>query len=189
MTLTNPNEPATKRQLWALFLATKKDHRKLGLTKQEAFDLLQEVNKDKPQKIESKDELFEYMKENSYKINESFRKELQLESKVSDDIVPTRKSYIFFGSGMGFSHIKYDKRSKKAERIISEYNSIRGKFDNWFINEYFSPKEILHFKDIGFPLQAMMFQDLKINISINLLVIGFMKKQGIDNVSLINRYD
>lgn len=44
-TLKTPNEPATKKQLWALFCATKEDYRNRGLTMQEACDILQSVNK------------------------------------------------------------------------------------------------------------------------------------------------
>lgn len=42
--MENPNSPATPRQLWALFCATKEDHRKKGLTKQEASDVLSTLN-------------------------------------------------------------------------------------------------------------------------------------------------
>ncbi len=38
--MNNPNAPATKRQLWALFCITKEDHRDKGLTKSEASDLI-----------------------------------------------------------------------------------------------------------------------------------------------------
>lgn len=34
---------ATKKQLWALFCITKKDHRDMGLSRQEAYDMLQEL--------------------------------------------------------------------------------------------------------------------------------------------------
>jgi len=35
---------ATKKQLWALFCITKKDHRDMGLSRQEAYDMIQELN-------------------------------------------------------------------------------------------------------------------------------------------------
>lgn len=43
--MENPNGSATKRQLWALFCATKEDHREKGLSKQQASDLLSALNK------------------------------------------------------------------------------------------------------------------------------------------------
>ncbi len=47
MQLKTPDAPATPRQLWALFCATKKDHRGLGLTMQQACDMLQAANEAK----------------------------------------------------------------------------------------------------------------------------------------------
>lgn len=43
--MNNPEAPATSRQLWALFCATKEDHRDKGLNKQQASDLLEKLNK------------------------------------------------------------------------------------------------------------------------------------------------
>lgn len=50
--INNPDDPATSRQLWALFCITKKDYRGKGLTKQQASDLIGELNSGK--KIEDK---------------------------------------------------------------------------------------------------------------------------------------
>lgn len=38
--MQNPNGPATRRQTWAIFCATKKDVRNAGLTKQQASDII-----------------------------------------------------------------------------------------------------------------------------------------------------
>ena len=38
--MQKPNAPATKRQTWAIFCATKKDVRNAGLTKQEASGII-----------------------------------------------------------------------------------------------------------------------------------------------------
>lgn len=45
--INNPDDPATSRQLWALFCMTKKDYRGKGLTKQQASDLISELNSGK----------------------------------------------------------------------------------------------------------------------------------------------
>lgn len=50
--INNPDDPATSRQLWALFCMTKKDYRGKGLTKQQASDLIGELKSGK--KIEDK---------------------------------------------------------------------------------------------------------------------------------------
>ena len=45
--INNPDDPATSRQLWALFCMTKKDYRGKGLTKQQASDLIGELKSGK----------------------------------------------------------------------------------------------------------------------------------------------
>lgn len=198
--LTNPNSPATKRQLWALFVGTKKDHRGLNLTKLEAFNLIQEmnnakgfVNNETPKINESLDvELLKYLQANSEKIVKIFNTELGIESIVTDSSLtrkPDSKSYKFFGSGMGFSHIKYDKRSKKAGAILEAFGKIRENFDEWFIDKYFTKEKQQEFIDIGFPLHAMMFQSLSINSAINSIVVKFMACKGCKNISIYNMLD
>ena len=69
--LNNPQDPATKSQLWALFCATKRDHRNDNLTKQQAFEILQKLNEGKP-KLEkkAKDIFEEAVKNGELKITE-----------------------------------------------------------------------------------------------------------------------
>lgn len=45
--ISNPDEPATKKQLWALFCMTKKDHRDEGLTKGQASELISKLMAEK----------------------------------------------------------------------------------------------------------------------------------------------
>lgn len=45
--ISNPDEPATKKQLWALFCMTKKDHRSEGLTKGQASELISKLMAEK----------------------------------------------------------------------------------------------------------------------------------------------
>lgn len=63
--INNPDDPATSRQLWALFCMTKKDYRGKGLTKQQASDLIgelksgkkiEDVGENKPVKNQKEDE-------------------------------------------------------------------------------------------------------------------------------------
>lgn len=48
--INNPDEPATKKQLWALFCITRQDYRNKGLTKGEASELLQKLSNNKDRK-------------------------------------------------------------------------------------------------------------------------------------------
>jgi hypothetical protein len=52
--MENPNEPATKRQTFALFCMTKRDYRNDGLTKQQASDLIAQLKGEKGESPETK---------------------------------------------------------------------------------------------------------------------------------------
>jgi hypothetical protein len=52
--MENPNEPATKRQTFALFCITKKDYRNAGLTKEQASDLIAQLKREKGESHETK---------------------------------------------------------------------------------------------------------------------------------------
>ena len=46
----------------------------------------------------------------------------------------------------------------------------------------FTAKEIKYFENVGFPLQAMYCQDIKITAAYEHAVASFMTKQGVKNV-------
>ena len=50
--MNNPDSPATSRQTWALFCLTKKDHRNMNLTKQQASELIEKYKAEKPAKAD-----------------------------------------------------------------------------------------------------------------------------------------
>lgn len=57
-TLKNPNSPATPKQCWALFCATKQDFRNNGLTMQQAYDMLKQLNETKERTMSTRDSEF-----------------------------------------------------------------------------------------------------------------------------------
>lgn len=183
------NQLATKKQLWALFCATKEDFRNRNLTKEEASKLLSELNKNRPIK-ESKDNLLNYLKKNCEPLKEKFKDVVGAKSIIIDEMNPKRK-YSFFGGGCGFAWLEYDGRKHKITKVIQEYQKIRDEFDKWFINTHFTKKQIEDFRKMGSPLQAIMFQDCDIKMTIQFMLKKYMEYIGInvENVYVRTRLD
>jgi len=203
--LTENFNPATKRQLWALYLATKQDYRNQNLSYEDAAKLISDANaksgytKKDPvvrNKVSIEDELLNYLKDNSKNIFNKMSQELGIKSVIHDDPAVfgkeralASKKYAFFGGGMGFAHIDYDKRSKLAGKIYGAFRKIENKFLHWFINEYFTKKEQMEYEKMGWPLYAMMSQNLSIKAAIAYKVVNFMESKGIKRVSVRTIYD
>lgn len=207
----NQNKPATKKQLWALFAASRKcgqahDYRADNLTMQQASELLQRFNAqsvvsnigvqgtDKPKKasVRSKkptleQEFISYMEEKMQGIIATCKQAIKIKSVVEDDpaFFPNkkdRKQFAFFGFGCGFTIIDFDKRSKKG-KLIKELSGKHhmSTFLKMFLKG-FTAKEIKYFESVGFPLQAMYYQDIRISSAYEHAVASFMTKQGVKNV-------
>ena len=203
----NAERPASKKQLWALYCLTKKDYRGQGLTMFEASKLIVQFNASKvvskigvnntpnqvkktlatPKKPTLEQEFITYMTEQMQGIIATCKQAIKIKSVVEDD--PTlfsnkkdRKQYAFFGFGCGFTIIDFDKRSKKG-KLIKE---LAGKHQmTTFLKMFlkgFTAKEIKYFENVGFPLQAMYCQDIKISAAYEHAVASFMTKQGVKNV-------
>lgn len=204
----NKNMPATKKQLWALFAASRKcgqrhDYRNDNLTMQQASDLLKSLNAKvevgqigvnaerrqpavRTKKNTLEDEFIAYMTEEMQGVIEECRKALKIKSVVEDDPMFTpenkRKQYAFFGSGCGFTIIDFDKRSKVGKEI----KEMSGRHHmttllNVFLKG-FTQKEINYFKSVGCPLSALYYQDININSVYEHSVAAFMRKKGVKNV-------
>ena len=118
---------------------------------------------------------------------------IQIKSVVEDD--PTffpnkkdKKQFAFFGFGCGFTIIDFDKRSKKG-KLIKELSSKHHMttFLKMFLKG-FTAKEIKYFENVGFPLQAIYYQDVRISAAYEHAVANFMRKQGVKNV-MCRTYD
>ena len=199
--LSEADEPATKRQLYALYVITKKDYRNSGLTKKEAGDLIKQLNAEKGYtgKTKVKDfkkDLLSYMQKESAKVAKEMRSELNIKGVVGHDpamygkdYADKQPKYAFFGGGMGFAWLEYDKRSKLAVKIAEVWREIERPFKEWFLKKYFSSKERQAYEKIGWPLQAMLTQSLAINAKIQWLVADYMKSKGVKKVMVRTRYD
>ena len=207
ITEKNAERPASKKQLWALYCLTKKDYRKQDLTMLDASKLIEQFNaskvvskmgvNDTPNQVRKtsvktkkptlEQEFISYMEEKIQGIIAICRQAIQIRSVVEDD--PTffpnkkdKKQFAFFGFGCGITIIDYDKRSKKGkfiEELSSKHHMTT--FLKMFLKGC-TTKEIKYFENVGFSLQAMYYQDIKISAAYEHAVASFMTKQGVKNV-------
>lgn len=204
----NANKPATPKQLFALYVASKKhgqphDYRGDNLTMQQASELLNKFNSvgnigvgvttkaakapkvSKEKNLEK--EFISYMSKRMESIIATARQALKIKSVVEDDqkFFPNkkdRKQYACFGFGCGISIIKFDKRSKvgrQIEELSSKHRMTT--FLKMFLNG-FSAKEINYMQSVGFPLSAMYYQDYQIGRSYMGAVMSFMESKGVKNL-------
>ena len=130
--INNPDEPASKKQLWALFCITKQDWRDKNLTKGEASELIQKYsgerttqNKEALSVNSIKKDIIQNLKP---KLDKQMAKAFGMQSVVGDadlegNLIPGRKRYKFFGSGCGWAWVKYDKRNKKLGEVLDKYST------------------------------------------------------------------
>ena len=204
----NANKPATRKQLFALYVASKKhgcthDYRGDNLTLKQASELLAKFNSvgnigvgvttkaakapkvSKEKKLEK--EFISYMSEKMEGIIATARQALKLKSVVEDDPMffpnkKDRKQFAFFGFGCGISIIQYDKRSnigKQIEELSRKHRMTT--FLKMFLKG-FSEKEINYMESVGFPLSAMYYQDYQIGRSYMGAVMSFMEMKGVKNL-------
>lgn len=183
--INNPDEPASKKQLWALFCITKQDWRDKNLTKGEASELIQKYSGERPQKSAvSAKSLDSKIKEDIMtnlkpKLDKQMAKAFGLQSVVGDadlegNLIPGGKRYKFFGSGCGWAWVKYDKRNKKLGEILAKYDDIyRHEYFEKFANEY-----IKKFKERE--MGAVLSQDIDIQCIIKQAALDFAESIGIN---------
>ena len=182
--INNPDEPASKKQLWALFCITKQDWRGKNLTKGEASELIQKYSGERPKAAATGKSLDSKIKEDIMnnlkpKLDKQMAKAFGLQSVVGDadlegNLIPGGKRYKFFGSGCGWAWVKYDKRNKKLGEILDKYDDIyrHGYFEK-FANEY-----IKKFKERE--MGAVLSQDIDIQCIIKQAALDFAESIGIN---------
>ena len=200
ITEQNAQKAATRKQLWALYCLTKKDYREEGLTMSDASKLIESLNNAKsnvpkaaPKKKSLEDEFIDYMGKEMQGIIETCKEEMKIKSGIEDDPsiftnAAKRKSYVFFGVGCGISVLTFDKRSKIGKQIkeLSSKHHMTT-FLKMFLKG-FTAKQIRYMEEVGFPLQAMYYQDLRIGAKYQWAVASFMEHKGVKNVR-VKTYD
>jgi predicted Fe-Mo cluster-binding NifX family protein len=181
--INNPDEPASKKQLWALFCITKQDWRDKNLTKGEASELIQKYsgerttqNKEALSVNSIKKDIIQNLKP---KLDKQMAKAFGMQSVVGDadlegNLIPGRKRYKFFGSGCGWAWVKYDKRNKKLGEVLDKYDDVYRKvFFEKFANEYIKKyKE----RELG----AVLSQDIDIQCIIKQAALDYAESIGIN---------
>lgn len=181
--INNPDEPASKKQLWALFCITKQDWRGKNLTKGEASELIQKYsgerttqNKEALSTNSIKKDIINNLKP---KLDKQMEKAFGMQSVVGDadlegNLIPGGKRYKFFGSGCGWAWVKYDKRNKKLGEVLDKYDEVYRKgFFEKFANEYIKKyKE----RELG----AVLSQDIDIQCIIKQAALDYAESIGIN---------
>ena len=209
---TNANRAATKKQLWALYCITKKDYRNENLTMQQASEMIEKFNAakvvgnigvnnmpttakvERPKKPSLEQEFISYMAERMQGVIAICKDAIKIKSVVEDDATiftdaSKRNKYAFFGFGCGISIIKFDKRSKLGKTILELSSKHRNStFLKVFLNG-FTKEQVNYFHEVGFPLEAMYNQDIRISGKYENAVADFMREKGVKNVYVHTYYD
>ena len=206
----NENANATNKQLFALYVMSKKlgnttDYRNANLTRKQASEMIAEFktklegtntlpSKPKKTKLSKeqmiKKEFLAHMENNVVpRLIAQARTNMGIKSVVEDD--PSifkdpskRKQYVFFGFGCGFADIKFDRRSKIGKLIDKFGDECRMKECLQMFLKGFTKKEINYMQSVGFPLQAMYYQDGEMARIYRSGVIRLMEKYGVKNIHL-----
>lgn len=206
----NENASATNKQLFALYVMSKKlgnttVYRNANLTRKQASEMIAEFkakleganilpSKQKKTKLSKeqalKKEFLTHMENNVVpRLIAQARTNMGIKSVVEDD--PSifknpskRKQYVFFGLGCGFADIKFDKRSKVGKLIDKFGDECRMKECLQMFLKGFTKKEINYMQSVGFPLQAMYYQDGEMARIYRSGVITLMEKHGVKNIHL-----
>lgn len=119
---------------------------------------------------------------------------IKIKSVVEDDKkiftdASKRNKYAFFGFGCGISIIKFDKRSKLGKTILELSSKHRNStFLKVFLNG-FTKEQVNYFHEVGFPLEAMYNQDIRISGKYENAVADFMREKGVKKVHVHTYYD
>lgn len=214
----NQDRPATKRQLWALFLASKnagkkKDFRNENLTFEQATQLLQEYNKQtgyykqtsssnsftvnttttKKSKPDYKNEFIKFFEEKY--LDQVLANLTPVLNQVSEiynaDILGNDiggNRYKFYGSGCAVGWLEF-RKCKKYELI---YSVCRKAYNHECIQMVYDrvDKELVkRLENEGCPLGAILGQDYSFRSIENDAIAEFLEKNGAKNVRSIVHYD
>jgi hypothetical protein len=188
----NQNKPATKKQRFALWLASNKqtDYRLLPITIKEANELLTSLNKKAnravtttSQKNSLEKEFTAYMIKHMDKVATATKRALNIESIVTvdtDSIQDKKQAYRFFGLGCAFVTLKYDKRNKRIKAIDELANTLQlsKTFEKAFLS-HFDKQTIKYYESIGTPLLALYSQDVSTQQAYFNNAIDFIRSKGI----------
>lgn len=193
--------PATKRQTYALKLATGIDYRNQNLSFEQASKMLQETNEksgyvSKKKESEKIPTILQYLASNECveALKKTICNEIEIKSILSQvDInnveIKDAKKYVFLGSGCGFSFIRWDKRNSKATMIIQKAKEISKDINN-LVCKSFDKKVLKYLEQSGNPIGAIQAQNMNYRATYDSLIVEYLQKYyQIEGVYIETRLD
>jgi len=202
----NKNDSATKRQLWALFCATKHDYRGKGLTKAQASEMLKDLSKNSQINISQKKmnkekmfkDLYNYYEKRIDEIIKVLNEQLNIKSTIELNFGTEGKhEYNFVGSGCGFAWIDYDKRNKRVKEYFARNENnesvaqlVIQKIKYLILNKKFDYKTRNEYQKLGIPLEATLAQNMEVQIILCKILVDYLQeKYKIKNIQVKSRLD
>lgn len=139
--MNNPDGPATKRQLWALFCITKEDWRGKGLTKAEASDLIKKLGDKKHTKKTSKKNSYVEIYEKAFAAGLAALKAatpvpmvVQQHADMMNDHSPVVKEWFVADGACGFAwvNVKCKGEGLKFINAMKKHASDRWRKDGYY---------------------------------------------------------
>ena len=130
-------------------------------------------------------EVFNHLLLNTIDIMKLVKRELGMESELVQDIWDPkdqkldRKIFPFFGSGCGFAWIEYDKRNHDAKNLVACRGWRDGieEYKQYILRSEFTPEMRQYYRQVGFPLEATLSQNMMINTKILEVVVDYFKSK------------
>jgi len=200
---------ATQKQLDALLKHSGIDYTGQGLTTIQASKLIRQginskrntvvttktiVVKSKPAKVNNslEKEFVEYMKANMNKFTDSFNEEvLNVKAVIMNDtnyVKDDGKRFLMLGFGCAFVWLKFDKRSKLAQKI-HDIAKKKGDYIRDLVKKELGKDVIKYLDKVGNPFDALWFQNVSLKLTYWHLVAKFCESKGVKNVRTDYRYD
>lgn len=115
--------------------------------------------------------------------------EFRIGGVITNDIDKSdKKAYLMLGGGLGFSHIKWDKRNKKVGVIVAESREIKRKVEAYYMT-LIDQNYLNKLEASGNPIQAHFMQNLSYNTSYNYAVIHYLESLGFKNITATSMLD
>ena len=115
--------------------------------------------------------------------------EFRIGGVITNDIDKSdKKAYLMLGGGLGFSHIKWDKRNKKVGVIVAESREIKRKVEAYYMT-LIDQNYLNKLEASGNHIEAHFMQNLSYNTSYNYAVIHHLESLGFKNITATSMYD
>jgi hypothetical protein len=135
--------------------------------------------------------LYQYMTSNevAQELISVLGAEFSIGGIITNDIDKSdKKAYLFLGGGLGFSHIKWDKRNKKVGAIVAESREIKRKVETYYMT-LIDQNYLNKLEASGNPIEAHFMQNLSYNTSYNYCIIHYLESLGFKNITATSMLD